>query len=220
MSFTLIIAVTAAVAASMGYMAARKTGEGGKGAPEPEGGDGEAPKLPAAKEPAPAKKPPKAEPKKESSFATLPFALGDVVTSASEERWLSGAIVAREGGRVIGALFVAPEGATHQAVAVFAPPRKDIYWMSPAELASPDEPPATIELGGVALARKGRLPVSLERHGQGAPQVDAEGIWAVYDRSGRDVALVLSSAGRAHAWVGRRLEEDEYDRLGGGGDGD
>ena len=27
------------------------------------------------------------------------------------------------------------------AVAVFAPPRKDIFWMSPAELSTTDEPP-------------------------------------------------------------------------------
>ena len=102
-------------------------------------------------------------------FATLPFTLGDVVSSGPDERWLAGAIVAREGGRVIGALFLAPEGVVHKAVAVFAPPRKDIWWMSPAELTSPDEPPATIEVAGVALQRKGRLPVTLERHGQGAP---------------------------------------------------
>jgi hypothetical protein len=153
----------------------------------------------------------------ESAFANLPLALGDVVSSGAEERWLAGAVVAREGGRVIGALFLAPEGVVHKAVAVFAPPRKDIWWMSPVEVACPDEPPTTIELGGVAMPRKGRVPVVLDRVGQGAPQVGEDGIWAAYD-SGRDVAIVITSHGRAYAWSGTRLDEHEYDRLGGGGD--
>jgi hypothetical protein len=219
-SFTLILAVTAAVAASMGYLAARKQGDG-----EPEGDDGQ--RNSGEKKPDDKKsddRKPDEAPKKAvkikggpSPFTTLPLALGDVVSVAHEERWLAGAIVAREEGRVIGALFLAPEGVQNKAVAVFAPPRKDIYWMSPAELVSPDEPPATIELDGIALARKGRLPVELERLGQGAPQVGDEGVWAVYDR-GRDVAVVIASQGKAYAWVGKKLDPEEYDRLGGGGD--
>jgi hypothetical protein len=223
MSFTLLLAVTAAVAASMGYLAARKHGD--EDDPPPDSGnqtgnkdkrkqddretDGAArpPAKPAKKPAAPAVSP----------FAELPLALGDVVSSGSDERWLAGAVVAREGGRVVGALFLAPEGTAQKAVAVFAPPRKDIWWMSPTEVASPSEPPATIEVAGVALSRKSRLPVTLERLGQGAPQVAEEGLWAVYDR-GRDVALVIASGGRAHAWSGLRMEDGEYDRLGGGGD--
>jgi hypothetical protein len=219
MSFTLLLAVTAAVAASMGYMAARKHGDE-EAPPDSDEEDARQRKnldkeREAAKKPAP--KPPKKPVPTVSPFATLPFALGDVVSSGSEERWLAGALVAREGGRVVGALFLAPEGAAHHAVAVFAPPRKDIWWMSPAEVTSPAEPPATIEIGGVAMPRKGRLPVTLERLGQGAPSVGEEGLWAAYDR-GREVALVIASEGKAHAWAGKRLDEEEYDRLGGGGD--
>jgi hypothetical protein len=224
MSFTLLLAVTAAVAASMGYLAARKHGDeeasppgDGKGKGKDgkqEGGEqGEPGEEKARQKPAPpAKKAPAGSP-----FATLPLSLGDVVSSGQEERWLAGAIVAREEGRVIGALFLAPEGKVQQAVAVFAPPRKDVWWMAPAEIDSPSEPPATIEINGVAMSRKARLPVALERVGQGTPTVGDEGIWAVYDR-GRDVAVVVVSDGKAHAWVGTRLEEEEYDRLGGGGD--
>ena len=223
MSFTLLLAVTAAVAASMGYLAARKRGDDDDAPPD--SGDENAgrkkdqekkDKEPAGKPaPKPSKKPPIAAPS--LPFATLPLALGDVVSSGTEERWLAGAVVAREGGRVIGALFLAPEGVVQHAVAVFAPPRKEIWWMSPATIASPDEPPATIEVGGAAMPRKGRLPVTLERLGQGAPPLGEEGLWAVYDR-GREVALVIASHGTAHGWSGVRLEEGEYDRLGGGGD--
>jgi hypothetical protein len=218
MSFTLLLAVTAAVAASMGYLAARKHGddedpdsddrdERERDEQDKDGDKGRPPRERPGAKPAP----------QGSPFETLPLSLGDVVSSGSEERWLSGALVARENGRVIGALFVAPEGKVHQAVAAFAPPRKEIWWMSPVDVASPDEPAPTIEVGGAAMPRKGRLPVSFERLGQGAPQVGDDGIWAAYDR-GRDVAIVLASHGKTHAWAGVRLDEEEYDRLGSGGD--
>lgn len=226
MSFTLVLAVTAAVAASMGYLAARKHGDGGSRRDERDERDDDETdekkgdqQKDERKKPAEVASPPAMKKTKPDAapFATLPLALGDVVSAGMDERWLSGAIVAREEGRVIAALFVAPEGREHKAVAAFAPPRKDIWWLSPAELVTPDEPPATIELAGIPLQRKARLPVRLEKHGQGAPTVAEEGIWAVYDR-GRDVAVVIAWQGQAHAWVGTRLEEDEYDRLGGGGD--
>jgi hypothetical protein len=225
MSFTLLLAVTAAVAASMGYVAARKHGDGPEKPGDRDGdepGDKKPDEKDAKKETKKKEEPPPKPARKIAAdpapFATLPLALGDVVSAATEERWLAGAIVAREGSRVLAALFLAPEGKETKAVAAFAPPRKDIWWMSPAELVSPDEPPATIELGGIPLQRKARLPVRLEKHGQGAPSIGEDGIWAVYDR-GRDVAVVVASHGRVHAWVGIRMEEDEYDRLGGGGDG-
>lgn len=219
MSFTLLLAVTAAVAASMGYLAARKHGDDGT---EDDGEKGDAAKKKDDAPPAPAavaapKSKPKAKPEP-APFATLPLSLGDVVSNGADERWLAGAVVAREDGRVIGALFLAPEGKENKAVAAFPTPRKDVWWMSPAEVASPNEPPATIEIGGVAMSRKARLPVKLERHGQGAPPLEEEGIWAVYDR-GREAGVVIASGGRAWAWAGVRLDEDEYDRLGGGGDG-
>jgi hypothetical protein len=212
MSFVLLMAMTAAVAASFGYLAARrKPGEGGdeRGTrdsahpTEEQGVDKQMQKKRLAEQ---------------SPFEGLPFSLGDVVIADGDERWLAGAIVAREDEeRVLGALFLAPEGSAQRAVAVFAAPRTDIYWLSPVDLASPGEPPATIEIAGAALRRRGRLPVTLERHGQGAPSVEAEGIWATYDGGGKGVALVLTSGGKTFAFSGKRLEEGEYDRLGGGG---
>jgi hypothetical protein len=204
-SLTLIAAVTAAVAASVGYLASRRKGveEQGDDKGGREKGEEKAPPAPRA----------------ESPFKGLPLQLGDVVTAGSEERWLAGAVVVRERGEVLSVLFLAPEGATLGAVAVFAPPRQDLYWMAPAEVESPDEPPATLELGGVAMRRRGRLPVTLERLGQGTPRVGEAGIFATYDGGGGDVAVVIGSEGRTHAWVGRQLEEGQYERLGEGGDG-
>jgi hypothetical protein len=232
MSFTLIMTVTAAVAATVGYLAARRKGEdrGGDEKNEKKRDDDEDGKDAAPepkKPPAPAKKAPPSkkdearakldeEKAKTAVFASLPLALGDVVSTAHEERWLAGALVAREDGRVIAALFLAPEGAKLTAVAAFAPPRKDIFWLSPVTLDTPDEPPATIELRGVPMRRKGRLPVTLERFGQGVPPVGEEAIWGVYEGGAGEVAVVIVSEGRAHAWSGRRLDEEQYDRLGQG----
>lgn len=214
MSFTLIMAVTAAVAATMGYMAARRKGDDGE--------EQEEERKEAPPKDGPPKSVKKAEPKPraaadpKAAFAGMPFTLGDVVSAEHEERWLAGALVAREDGRVLAALFLAPEGKKLSAVAAFAPPRREIFWMEPTELTSPEEPPATIELGGLAMRRKGRLPVSIERLGQGAPAIAEEAIWAAYEGGGRDVAVVIVSEGRAHAWVGKRLDAEEYDRLGEG----
>jgi hypothetical protein len=213
--FTLV-AVTAILAAAAGYLAARGRGSG------PDQGDKD-PKKPrklpsggrAGAEPGAGKAAPSPSP-----FEGMPLALGDVVLAEAEERWLAGALVARENGRVVAALFFSPEGASTRSVAAFPAPRRDIYWMSPVEVVVPAEPPATLEIGEAMLTRRGRLPVSLERVGQGAPHVDETQLWATYEGGGRDVAVVLAGGGKVLAWRGSRLDEGDYDRLGAGGPAD
>jgi hypothetical protein len=203
MSLTLIAAVAAAVAASIGYLSARRSHG------EENAGDGARPAPP---------------PRHDGSggvLAELPLALGDVVMAGDEERWLSGAIVAQESGdHLVAVIFVAPEGAQLGAVVVFPPPRRDIDWLAPASVDSPGEPPATLEIAGTTMQRRGRLPAALRRIGQGAPPIGEAGIVAMYDGGGSDVAVVLGSAGHVHAWAGRRIDEDGYERLGGGGTGE
>jgi len=202
----LVIAVTAAVAASLGYLASRRkeSVEDPKALDKPAGGkDKEAPKLPQ-----PARDP----------LAGLSFALGDVVSAEGEERWLAGAIAVRDRGETSAAVMLAPEGLTLQAVVVFPPPERRILWLAPVEVVSPPEPPATLEIGGDAMTRKSRLPVNLERLGQGAPNVGATGIFATYETGSREVAVVITSEGKTFAWSGRRLEVDEYDNMGRAGD--
>ena len=233
MSFTLILAVTAAVAASMGYLAARKKDHEPRALPgkrnheldrhkdEEEDDEDEKEEKDEYGKPPPAKPIQKIKPgpksgakpavkqetpeeKAKKTFAGFPLSLGDVVSDHHDERWLAGALVAREQGRDI------------SAVAAFAAPRKEIYWMDPAELDVTEEPPATIELGGSVFRRKARLPVTIERMGQGAPSIGEEAIWGVYDGGPAEVAVVLVSEGRVWAWQGRKLDEDRYDRLGEG----
>jgi hypothetical protein len=210
MMLTLI--VTAAAAAAAGYLVARRRGEpeGAGGPGEGEGSSGRA----AAAAGVPAAK------KSAAVFEGMPLALGDVVLAEAEERWLAGAVVAREGGRVVAALFTAPEGAKVRAVAVYGAPRREIFWLAETEVMVPAEPPATLEIGASMLSRRGRLPVIMERLGQGAPRVGESGLWATYEGGGREVAVVITSEGRVFAWSGKRLDEGEYERLGAGGTDD
>lgn len=152
------------------------------------------------------------------AFEALPLALGDVVLADGEERWLAGAIVAREGDKVVASLFFAPEGAATKVVVAFARPRRDVAWLAPAVVDSPVEPPASIEIDRAPMTRRGRLPVTLTSHGQGVPNVGETGIFAEYEGSSDDIAVLLTTNGRALAWRGRKLGEGAYDRLGNGGE--
>jgi hypothetical protein len=218
MVLTLVAVATAVVAATTGYLVTRKRGGSGdarRALPgRGGGGRGALPKGPKkdGKDAKDAKDAPEAE-----ALTGLPLTLGDVIVSGTEERWLAGALVAREKGRVVSALFLAPEGATTRAVVAFALPKTEIFWLDPTEVDSPAEPPATLEIAGAMLTRRSRLPVVVERLGQGAPRVGDSVLWATYEGGGREVAVVLVSEGRALAWMGRRLDADEYDRLGSGG---
>jgi hypothetical protein len=151
-------------------------------------------------------------------FEGLPLALGDVVVAEGEERWLAGGLLAREGDRVVAALFLAPEGSRTKAVVAFARPRRDILWLAPARVDSPAEPPASCEIDGSPMTRRGRLPVSLSRHGQGMPALGEAGILAEYEGGADEVAVLVTSEGKALAWSGRRLAPGDYDRLGSGGE--
>jgi hypothetical protein len=151
-----------------------------------------------------------------SPYSGLPVMLGDVVSANGEDRWLSGAAIAREGERRVAVVFFAPEGAAYDAVSVLPPPNRSIGWLSPVELTCPSEPPASIELSGTVYSRRARWPVSFECVGQGVPSLGPTGFVATYDAGERAVALVLTSDGRTVALHGRRYDEGEYDCLGGG----
>ena len=153
-----------------------------------------------------------------SAFAGLPLSLGDVVVADREERWLAGGLLAKEGDRVVAALFFAPEGALVKMVAAFPEPRRELLWLDGVRVDSPPEPPGSIEIEGVPMTRRGRLPVVLSRHGQGAPNVGETGILAEYEGGADEVAVLVTTEGRSFAWRGRRLADGQYDRLGSGGD--
>lgn len=199
---TLAAAAALASSAGAGYWIARVRGS----------------KKQAPAAPAPAKTSGQAEDPRDP-FEGLPMSVGDVVATGGEERWLSGAWVAEEGGKTIAALFFAPEGARLCTVAVFVAPRREVYWLEPTRVDAPNEPPGTLEIGGIAHTRRGRWPVTLRREGTGAPSPGSSAIWAEYTGISGEVALVVAGNGEVSAWKGRRLEPDQIDRLGSGGDG-
>lgn len=193
-----IIVVTAVVAASAGYFASRRRGVKN----ELDDSDDTL-----------AKNNVKAAPPAPKPLDGFGLDLGDVISSGGEERWLSGALVARE-QTVISALFFAPEGREHWVVAAFPLPERDIFWLRPVEVVSPAEPPATLEIDGLTMQRKNRLPVRLERIGQGAPNIGSTGILATYTAGAREVAIVLTSGEQCLGWSGRRIDSSDYDRMG------
>lgn len=154
----------------------------------------------------------------------LPITLGDVVSvdtpAAREERWLEGVLVARDAHEIVGAVFVAPEGRHAQAVAAFAPPRKQIAWLSPTNvdglILGGAELPSTLEIEGAPMRRRARLPVRLERAGRGAPTVDGSAIWAEYEATGRAIAILIQLGDKTLGWSGLLCEPGEYERMGSG----
>lgn len=201
----ILIAVTATVAASLGYLVSRKR----------EAGPGQisTTKVVVVAQKTGGKKADAGEPA--NALSAFELGLGDVVSAEGEERWLAGAIVAKD-TKTIAALYIAPEGIGHRTVVVFPKPERTIQWLAPTELISPAEPPATLEIEGLNMHRKARLPVLLDRLGQGTPHVGSNGILALYEAGGREAAVVLTSEGKVYAWFGRKLDEGEYDRMGGG----
>ncbi len=206
-----VAVVTAVLAATAGYLAAR----GRKSSPDE--GAGASPKQPKQGGGAAVKKAKEPAGSTPSPFDGLPLALGDVVSAQGEERWLCGALVLREGEKVKGVLFVAPEGAKTHAVAVFSPPRRDVLWLSPLEVTAPAEPPASLEFGNVLMTRKARFPCVIERMGQGAPQVSGTVLWALYEGDAGEAGILIADGPKLYAFRGMRLEPDQYDRMGSSG---
>ena len=195
MSFLLLATVCAFAAAAAGVAVERRRGRG-DGPPAP------APPPVVAVDP----------------FARtgLSLGLGDVVSAEGTERWLAGAIELRDGDHLVAVLFVAPEGAAHVAVCAFVAPRREIFWLAPRPVEVGAEPPSSIDLGGLVMQRRARVPSATRVHGRGAPDVGPVATFAEYHAGSRDVGVVLRSEGATLAWVGRRLDPDEFDRMGKG----
>jgi hypothetical protein len=140
--------------------------------------------------------------------------LGDVVSVRGEDLWIRGAIDAREGASRWGRLLLGPGALGPRALLTLAPPLRDVCWLAPVTIACPTEPPSTLEIAGRVFARTSRRPLAITRRGEGTPDLGGAAIAALYEAGARDAALVMTSGGRALAWVGERLDEGALDRLG------
>ncbi len=225
MSFILLAAAVVAAASAAGAAFARRAASRTDREADPETNtdapDPQAVWAPPARVAPPPKAttPERALPKpvdEKQLFARLPLALGDVVSFDMQERWLSGALVAKDGSEIVGVLFLAPEGARHEAVAVFPTPRREIYWLSPIDMESGIEPPSSADFGGIVMRRRSRVPVTITRMGQGAPHVGESAIWAEYEASAGARAILLRGQSGVFAWSGAHCDEGDYDRMGRG----
>jgi len=152
-------------------------------------------------------------------WSVFPCALGDVVVRASDgaEVWLAGALVLREDAPAA-VLFVAPDVPSDRAVYVRPRPSEEIAWLSPVAsdaILVGSEPPSAIELEGTRFDRVRRLPLHVERLGEGAPDVGATAILGEYASPTGEVVIVLVAAG-VRAWRGSRLGAGEFDVWRGG----
>lgn len=164
-------------------------------------------------------------------FGGLPFKLGDVLLrrglgdEACDEAWLAGALVFSE-ERPVAALFIAPEAGGDRAIWVchgvgegahrgsgFA-----VSWLTPLgkggppALALAGEPPHSLEHDGVRFERARRLPLTVTRHGSGAPAVGAQAVVAEYTGGG-DQRLLVVAGETTLAFVGLALRDQDYEVL-------
>ena len=131
------------------------------------------------------------------------------------EAWLAGALVFSEDAPVA-ALFVAPDAGRERAVLVRPSPADRIAWLSRIELPAlgfASEPPSSIEHDGERYERERRLPLRAERHGEGAPAIEATALLLEYRSPGGGKLVMVVGEGFVASWAGRELGPGMFDVL-------
>jgi hypothetical protein len=163
-------------------------------------------------EPAPAPVPDRARPPSPLARAGIDVELGDVVDVAGQELWLETAWLLSESGDVIAALF----GAREATLVVVPRPRRGVYLLREVALSVPEDPPSTVEAGGVRFERIRRIPVRITAVGASPPLPWDEALYVEYRGLAGDALFLLGRGGRAKAWQGRLVAESDIERWGGG----
>jgi len=153
-------------------------------------------------------------------LAAFACKLGDVVVRRFEgdEAWLANALVFAE-EKPVAVLFVAPDAQGERAVLVRADADTTLTWLLPlaaGQIAPFADPPPSVEHAGVRFRRTRRLPVQVERLGDGAPDVGGRAIIGEYAAPGAERLFLLVGRGVPLAWRGVSLSEGQYDILPGG----
>jgi hypothetical protein len=155
----------------------------------------------------------------EDVFDGFPCQLGDVVMGVGgDEAWLAGALVLSE-ETPTAVLFIAPDAGGDHALWVRRSTTSDILWMRPipaGEIHVGAEPPSSLEHAGERYERVRRLPLHVERHGTGAPDVGDQVVVAEYKSLPGTKLLVMVGPGGTRAWHGMSLEHGMYDVLASG----
>lgn len=146
----------------------------------------------------------------------FPCRLGDVVlrSATNDEAWLAGALVLREGAEPAAVLFFAPEAGGDRAV-LARPSVSELLWLVEEKRVSValGEPPTALEIGSDRFERRRRLPLRAERVGTGAPNLDADVIFAEYTGLGDESLVVLATKASVLAYRGPVLGSSAYDVL-------
>ncbi len=162
----------------------------------------------------------KAKPAEEEDvFDGFPCHLGDVVMGVGgDEAWLAGALVLSE-ETPTAVLFIAPDAGGDRALWMRRSMTSDILWLRSipqGELHVGAEPPSSIEHAGERYERVRRLPLNVERHGTGAPDVGDQVVVAEYKSLPGTKLLVMVGPGGTRAWHGMSLEHGMYDVIASG----
>ena len=115
----------------------------------------------------------------------------NVIQVGCETRWLTSAVRMAQDGEPLCLLLLGVEADRTLAAAVFAPPRREMLWLSLKPLPLPTAPPSCIETDGQLLKRQALLPVELSTRGDPPIDVTGEGQLALYRSASGEAALVL-----------------------------
>jgi hypothetical protein len=144
----------------------------------------------------------------------LSIRLGDVVQHEGTTRWLRARLVLSVDASLCAVVLLAREGKSEQAVALFAPPERDVLWLERVALTMPPSPPARLEIDRRLLDRRRVMPADIACEGHEPPSWSGSATLAVYEGAERDAALVLQIAAETVVFYGARLSSDEAEVLG------
>jgi hypothetical protein len=153
------------------------------------------------------------------SLPGFPCALGDVLVRRLEgdEAWLAAALIFAE-QRPIAVLFVAPEARADRAI--FARFEEgEVLWLQPVDDCVLDlsrDPPMRLEHAGVRFDRRRRLPVRVQRAGDGAPVVGDKAVLGEYAAPGGERFVAVVGTASSLGFRGVALAPSQYDVLPGG----
>ena len=137
-------------------------------------------------------------------------ALGDVVTVAGQELWLTEGWLLREAGEPVAALLFSREA----ALLALPLPRSKLYLLQRQPVQLSGEPPTALDLGDWHFERIRRLPVEVEALGRNLEPPCRFATLGEYRGLDRQVLWLLVSEACARAWRGRCVEDCELECWG------
>jgi hypothetical protein len=206
------IALAGAVAVSVRWVARREGGE--RSAPRAlSDGLPDVPKAsPVSSPTSPADAPNQDAP----CFASFGLALGDVVMLRDSEAWLTGALRLRDGGEEEAVLFFTDQTTEGDVLIVRPGPRRKLFLVKGIEMPGGGFAPHCVEHERELFNRTRWIPVTLERHGEGCPDLGEGATFAWFESAAGEVLACLFGPSIALGWRGEELAEGSALRLAAG----